>query len=237
MKEENLVPAIEQVASTLAIGQHKRDCPVCRGNRTKNKHDKPLSIKVDSKGVQYQCHHCDISGGWVNDRDWLFETIPMVKEPIVDLPESSNEAARKYLQDRHIADSVIESHAIAGTRRFNGKTVPAVGFPYRDGELVNAIKWRSADTDKKFSQDNVCEDFFNIDRYVDGNDLLICEGEIDALAWMTSNLPDNVSVVSIPNGAPSKVRDGKITPEDDKKFAYIWKAKRELESASVSLCP
>ena len=231
MKEENLVPAIEQVASTLAMGQHKKDCPVCRGNRTKNKHDKPLSIKVDSKGVQYQCHHCDISGGWVNDREWLFETIPMVKDPIVDLPQSDNEAARKYLQDRHIADSVIESHAITGTRRFNGKTVPAVGFPYRDGELVNAIKWRSADTDKKFSQENVCEDFFNIDHYVDGNDLLICEGEIDALAWMTSDLPDNVSVVSIPNGAPSKVRDGKITPEDDRKFAYIWRAKRELESA------
>jgi twinkle protein len=127
---------------------------------------------------------------------------------------------------------VIESHTITGTRRFNGKTVPAVGFPYRDGDLVNAIKWRSADTDKKFSQDNVCEDFFNIDLYVDGNDLLICEGEIDALAWMSSDLPDNVSVVSIPNGAPSKVRDGKITPEDDRKFAYIWKAKRELESAS-----
>ena len=155
----------------------------------------------------------------------------MVREPITNLTETDNEAAIKYLQDRHIADSVIQSHAITGTRRFNGKTVPAVGFPYRDGDSINAIKWRSADTDKRFSQENVCEDFFNIDRYVEGNDLLICEGEIDALAWMTSDLPDNVSVVSIPNGAPAKVRDGKITPEDDKKFAYIWRAKRELESA------
>jgi twinkle protein len=232
LRERSSVPAIERVVSTLAVGQHKKHCPMCRDSRTKNKHDRSLSIKVDAKGVQYQCHHCDINGGWVNDREWSLETVPVFREPISDVPQSDNESARKYLQGRRIADSVIQSHTITGTRRFNGKTVPAVGFPYRDGDLVNAIKWRSADTDKRFSQDNVCEDFFNIDFYVDGNDLLICEGEIDALAWMSSDLPDNVSVVSIPNGAPSKVRDGKITPEDDKKFAYIWKAKRELESAS-----
>ena len=228
---QDVIPAIERVASTLTVGQYKRHCPMCQGSRTKHKHDKSLSLKIDNKGVQYQCHHCDISGGWVNDREWSLETVPVVREPITNLTETDNEAAIKYLQDRHIADSVIQSHAITGTRRFNGKTVPAVGFPYRDGDLINAIKWRSADTDKRFSQENVCEDFFNIDRYVEGNDLLICEGEIDALAWMTSDLPDNVSVVSIPNGAPAKVRDGKITPEDDKKFAYIWRAKRELESA------
>ena len=228
---QDVVPAIERVASTLTAGQYKKHCPMCQGSRTKHKHDRSLSLKVDDKGVQYQCHHCDISGGWVNDREWSLETVPVVREPITNLTETDNEAAIKYLQDRHIADSVIQSHAITGTRRFNGKTVPAVGFPYRDGDLINAIKWRSADTDKRFSQENVCEDFFNIDRYVDGNDLIICEGEIDALAWMTSDLPDNVSVVSIPNGAPAKVRDGKITPEDDKKFAYIWRAKRELESA------
>ena len=231
MRQE-VVPAIERVASTLTAGQYKKHCPMCQGSRTKHKHDRSLSLKIDNKGVQYQCHHCDISGGWVNDREWSLETVPVVREPITNLTETDNEAAIKYLQDRHIADSVIQSHAITGTRRFNGKTVPAVGFPYRDGDSINAIKWRSADTDKRFSQENVCEDFFNIDRYVDGNDLLICEGEIDALAWMTSDLPDNVSVVSIPNGAPAKVRDGKITPEDDKKFAYIWRAKRELESAS-----
>ena len=228
---QDVVPAIERVASTLTVGQYKRHCPMCQGSRTKHKHDRSLSLKIDNKGVQYQCHHCDISGGWVNDREWSLETVPVVREPITNLNETDNEDAIKYLQDRRIADSIIQSHAITGTRRFNGKTVPAVGFPYRDGDLINAIKWRSADADKRFSQENVCEDFFNIDRYVDGNDLIICEGEIDALAWMTSDLPDNVSVVSIPNGAPAKVRDGKITPEDDKKFAYIWRAKRELESA------
>tara|TARA_R110002020_G_scaffold59388_1_gene161915 strand:- start:3014 stop:4756 length:1743 start_codon:yes stop_codon:yes gene_type:complete len=230
--QQGVVSEIERLASNLSVGQHKKHCPMCRGTRTKHKNDKSLSIKVDQKGVQYQCHHCDVNGGWVNDREWAFDNTPLVREPITDLPKATNEAAIKYLQSRHIADSLIESHTVTGTRRFNGKTVPAVGFLYREGDSVTAIKWRSADTDKRFSQDNVCEDFFNIDNYVHGNDLLICEGEIDALAWMTSDIPDNVSVVSIPNGAPSKVKDGKITPDDDKKFSYIWRAKRELESAS-----
>jgi len=228
---QQVVPAIERVVSTLGPGQYKKFCPECRNSRTRHKHDKSLSVKVDNKGVQYHCHHCDASGGWVNDREWSFETVPVITKPITNLPSEDNETAIEYLRGRNITDPVIDSHTITGTYRFNGKTVPAVGFPYRDGDLVNAIKWRSADKEKRFSQENVCEDFFNIDFYVEGNDLLICEGELDALAWISSGVPDNVTVVSIPNGAPAKVRDGRITPEDDRKFAYIWRAKSEIESA------
>ena len=228
---QQVIPAIERVVSTLGPGQYKKFCPECRNSRTRHKHDKSLSVKVDNKGVQYHCHHCDASGGWVNDREWSFETVPVITKPITNLPSEDNETAIEYLRGRNITDPVIDSHTITGTYRFNGKTVPAVGFPYRDGDLVNAIKWRSADKEKRFSQENVCEDFFNIDYYVEGNDLLICEGELDALAWISSGVPDNVTVVSIPNGAPAKVRDGRITPEDDRKFAYIWRAKGELESA------
>ena len=228
---QQVVPAIERVVSTLGPGQYKKFCPECRNSRTRHKHDKSLSVKVDNKGVQYHCHHCDVSGGWVNDREWSFETVPVITKPITNLPSEDNETAIEYLRGRNITDPVIDSHTITGTYRFNGKTVPAVGFPYRDGDLVNAIKWRSADKEKRFSQENVCEDFYNIDTYVEGNDLLICEGELDALAWISSGVPDNVTVVSIPNGAPAKVRDGRITPEDDRKFAYIWRAKIEIESA------
>jgi hypothetical protein len=64
---------------------------MCRGTRTKHKNDKSLSIKVDQKGVQYQCHHCDANGGWVNDREWAFDNTPLVREPITDLPKATNE--------------------------------------------------------------------------------------------------------------------------------------------------
>lgn len=112
-----------------------------------------------------------------------------------------------------------------------------MGFPYREGSSIVAIKWRSADTKKFYSQENVCQDFFNLNSYVKGNDILLVEGEMDALSWMSCDLPDNLTVMSIPNGAPSKVKDGKVDPREDKKFRYVWRAKGVLESAErILLC-
>lgn len=226
-----VTPEIERLASHLSVGQHKKHCPVCQHTRSKNRRDKSLSIKVDTKGIQYQCHHCDISGGFFNDNEWSLDPAPVMNTPLKQKPSGTNKTAVTYLQQRMIADAVIKSHTIPGEYRFNGKTVPAIGFPYRKGDDIYAMKWRSADTNKMFSQQNVCEDFFNIENYVEGNDLLICEGEMDACAWLSSDIPANVTVLSIPNGAPARVRDGKIDPSDDNKFKYIWRAKSQLDAA------
>ena len=226
-----VTPEIERLASHLSVGQHKKQCPVCQHTRSKNRRDKSLSIKVDTKGIQYQCHHCDISGGFFNDNEWSLDPAPVMNTPLKQKPSGTNKTAVSYLQQRMIADAVIKSHTIPGEYRFNGKTVPAIGFPYRKGDDIYAMKWRSADTNKMFSQQNVCEDFFNIENYVEGNDLLICEGEMDACAWLSSDIPANVTVLSIPNGAPARVRDGKIDPNDDNKFKYIWRAKKQLDAA------
>ena len=224
-----------EIATSLGMGQYKKHCPECQDTRSrKNQKDRPLSIMVDDSGVKYHCHHCDAEGGWLHNSEFDvdFESFsPRPPTPLKINSKSTNEVALKYLKSRHIAEEVIKNHAILGTYRFNGEATPAVGFPYRSGDIVNAVKWRSADSSKNFSQENVCEDFFNLDSYVVGNDVLICEGEIDALAWMSVDLPENITVLSIPNGAPAKVRDGKIDPADDNKFRYIWRAKKQLDSA------
>ena len=230
--KHQVIPEIERLATSLSFGQHKKHCPMCRDQRSKNRYDKSLSIKVDSKGAQYQCHHCDVSGGVFTDSEWSFDSEPLAPQPIKKLPPATNDVAVDYLKQRMITDAIIKSHTIPGTYRFNGKTVPAIGFPYRKGKDVVAMKWRSADTKKMFSQENVCEEFFNIDNYVKGNDIIICEGEMDACAWLSSGVPENVTVLSIPNGAPARVRDGKIDPNDDNKFKYIWRAKEQLDSAT-----
>jgi twinkle protein len=151
--------------------------------------------------------------------------------PTIDLPNPRNATATAYLRGRGISDKVIERHTIQGEYRFAGRTAPAVGFPYRGDEGVAAIKWRSADDTKAFSQQNVCEDFWGLDQYREGNDLLIVEGEIDALSWLSCDLPENLTVLSIPNGAPAKVKDTKISPEDDRKFSYLWRAEDQLNTA------
>ena len=230
--------SIVSLARHLSPGQYKKACPVCQGTRRKNASDRPLSVLVDSKGVKYSCHHCDAEGGWVHENaDRLFTAFPMPPSPfqpikLAPCPTNFEELGVAYLRGRGITDSVIEAHTVRGGYQFNGKVVAAVGFPYKQGTDIVAIKWRSADTDKKFSQENKCEDMFLLDSYEPGNDILICEGEIDALAWLSAGLPDNVSVVSIPNGAPARVRDGKVDPKDDNKFAYLWRAKEKLDLAS-----
>ena len=227
---------ISDSISNLSVGQHKVACPACQDSRSKHKRDKPLSVKVDNKGVQFRCHHCGAEGGWVDERktggyfpqnNWR-KPMAIVKPIYVDGDEVNDEAF-EYMKSRNINDDIIKKHTILSTYRFNGRTVPAVGFAYRDGEGVTAVKWRSADKQKNFSQENICEDFFNLDSYVDGNDILICEGELDALAWMSCDLPKNLTVVSIPNGAPASVKDGKIDPKDDNKFRYIWRAEKQLK--------
>ena len=59
---------IRAVAVGLNTGQHKKQCPECQDNRSgKNRKDRPLSIRVDTKGVKYRCHHCGAEGGWDHD--------------------------------------------------------------------------------------------------------------------------------------------------------------------------
>ena len=230
----DLVPSdIKLLVARLSPGQHKQQCPSCHHTRERHRNDKPLSINVGSDGARYHCHHCELSGGWMYERD------DYVPKPITIKSGAGNETARKYLSNRGIADDVIETYTIQGTYTFNGKSVPAVGFPYhdRDGTSIVAIKWRSADATKMYSQENVCQDFFNLNSYTKGNDVLLVEGEMDALTWLGCDLPDNLTVLSIPNGAPAKVKDGKVDPRDDTKFQYVWRAKQALESAKeIILC-
>ncbi len=220
----------------LRRGQHKRPCPSCQDTRKTNRKDRPLSVKVDADGVQYHCHHCGENGYLLSStpKQQYYEPVRF-QEPIVVSKASNSKSkvsATSFLEDRGIARQVMDDHAILGDWVFAGERKPAIGFPYRDNQgQVVSIKWRSANGTKQFSQQGVCEDFFNVENYQSGNDLLICEGELDALSWMTAGLPDNITVVSIPNGAPPKVKDGKIDPADDQKFRYIYRSKDVLDKA------
>jgi twinkle protein len=50
--------------------------------------------------------------------------------------------------------------------------------------------------------------------------LVICEGEIDALSFITAGVPN---AVSVPDGAQlEELGKGKIVPEDDKTFGWLW---------------
>ena len=233
MQESLVSNKVRLTASGFSFGQHKTKCPECKHTREKNKHDRSLSLMIDGDGVKYHCHHCNLNGGWMHKQE-----LDLTGPPLMKVNGGTNSVVTDYLKSRSITDEVIEAHTIQDTYTFNGMSRPAVGFPYREDSNIVAIKWRSVGSgDKFYSQENVCQDFFNLDEYVSGNDVLLVEGEIDALSWLSCDLPENLTVLSIPNGAPSKVKDGRVDPKDDVKFRYVWRAKKQLESAErIILC-
>lgn len=109
-------------------------------------------------------------------------------------------------------------------------------FPYRDRGVETGAKYRGAG--KRFWQRPASrggrKNFYNADVLDDPEvlagrqPLVVCEGEMDCLAVLSSRFP---WVVSVPDGAPAdKDRNGnpiplkdlaELKPEDDHKFDYV----------------
>jgi len=107
-------------------------------------------------------------------------------------------------------------------------------FEYRRNGIPKSVKLRSPD--KKFwfepTGSELC--FWNEDCLSEWSDepIIITEGEIDALSYLTIG---EAFVLSVPNGAAGKPGEGDIKPNDDRQFAYIWEGgqmKRSLRKAT-----
>ena len=150
-------------------------------------------------------------------------------------PGSTTPAAAKWgawLESRGVSLSVAERNGLASQHVFSppaGTHVDALVFPYmRDGELVN-IKYRGED--KSFWQVKGAEKIlFGLDDIVGAREIIIVEGEMDKLALEQAGFKN---VVSVPDGAPGKVKDGPVpAPEEDRKFEYLWNCRAALDPVS-----
>jgi twinkle protein len=104
---------------------------------------------------------------------------------------------------------------------------PDLAFEFRkNGKLCYRKLRKESQTGKSFARDRagVPTVMWNVDCLTEPSlpdePLVITEGEIDALSWMAAGL---THVVSVPDGAQlAKRGEGKIIPEEDKPFAYLW---------------
>jgi len=218
------VPDLEYFFSNI-YGDCRVQCPDCSDER-KKKNVKTLSVTVEGGDCLYQCHHCGLSGRY--NRPSVLGIVQPQKVRAISVPTTSNqELINKYLLSRSIDPlSVTSQPLVSGLKYFNGVgEVDAVGFVYGDRE---AVKWRSVQG-KFFTQDGAARTLWGIDEVEEGaTDIIITEGENDKLACVSAGI---VNVVSVPNGAPQKVSNRKVDPEDDNKFAYIWAAREQIEKA------
>mgnify|MGYP003632343130 FL=1 len=211
-------------------------CPDCSGDR-KKKNEKTLSVTQKDGKYLYQCWHCGISGGYsidnyhknFNSSDG--SSAQAHQPPIVTniKPiDTTNPTYLEFLKTRHFTPETCDNLDILfDTKGFNGSGMTdAIGFPYKQEGEIYAIKWRSIPK-KGYTQEGSANTFFNLDRLNIERSIVIVEGELDVIALAEIG----IDAVSVPNGAPMKISNvnNKIDPSEDKKFAYLYKAKDVLE--------
>lgn len=186
----------EYILAKAKDGQARVFCPAC-GPKRKTKDDPTLSIKQDEAGIVWRCWHCDEQGSM--GKGGAKVAVVPIKNYTAD---EVGDDGLAYLAERGISDEGAKSLGVVSGRKFfkkSGKELDAVGFQYRHNDRVTAIKWRSLST-KEFTQDGSAQTLFLSDRIQPGEDIVITEGEIDAISFWEAGIP----AVSIPSGALSE---------------------------------
>jgi twinkle protein len=228
--------SIKNSTDNLSVGQHKIACPLCQDQRTKHRRDKPLSVNVETEKVVYHCHHCGENGIVPKTNGVKLNVVKEKPKPVKlkALPKNDiNGASAKWLEERGICpDTAVDF----GCTLAENKYKPVIGFSFTQGGKLEAVKYRSANGEKKFWWDGNAQRLWGNntrnDKLEDVADtIVITEGEMDALAIKTA-FKDyaNIEVYSVPNGAPAKITDNKIDPSEDGRFKYVWEDRQKFEN-------
>ena len=177
-------------------GTHKVKCPKCSNG--KNTYD--LSVNI-TEGL-YKCHK--VTCGW-SGRVRVPMPFNKIQKKEYALPVWTNntnlsDKCVKWFSERGITQkTLIRAMISEGAEYMPQKQtkVNTVQFPYvREGEIIN-VKYRTGDKHFKMVKDAELI-FYNLDGIKDQKEIIICEGEMDALSLIEIGF-DNV--VSVPNGA------------------------------------
>ena len=199
-------------------------CPEC-GDQRKKKNQKTFSITIKPDHTLYHCHHCGLSGAV--RREKFYEAH---MEKVVKIPTQLNynvQLIQDFFGKRSVPLDTLDGlpAMTTGMKWFDGAQREAVGFIYGPRENPTAIKWRSVEG-KGFLCDGAPRSFYGIENVEDTDeDLTIVEGECDVIALASVG----IKAVSCPNGAPAKVSQNRVSPEEDNKFSYIWEERERLE--------
>ena len=170
----------------VTSGQIKTLCPQCSADRRKNT-EPCLSINLD-EGV-YNCHNCGWNGG-------IDETPGIPEHAEKYIPDS----IVAFFADRNISKATLDKAGIYFYKHWMPATSQTEGcmvFPYyKHKKLVNR-KYR--DKEKNFALEKNAElCLWNFDAIKDTENIIVTEGEIDALSVMEAGV---YTVCSVPNGA------------------------------------
>ncbi|MFA5206645.1 MAG: DnaB-like helicase C-terminal domain-containing protein [Lentisphaeria bacterium] len=189
-------------APNHGTGEFYTTCPKCSAGR-KNSRDKCLSVNLDKR--VWHCNHCGEGGGLPPESTPGRATAPPAPPWPAGAPNTSplTPDALKWLAARGISPATADAFGLRSCLwmfpKLEGQQ-PAIAIPFRrDGQAVN---WKiRAIREKAFSQTKggpQC--LFNRDAVQATREVIITEGELDAMALHEAGFPN---VCSCPSGAPA----------------------------------
>ena len=176
-------------------GENPMPCPACSSTR-KNPTKKSFSWNTD-KGAGY-CQNCDTSFVEFKSVHKDIEYKLPIWKNLTDIHDS----VVKDYERRGISQKTLKDFKIyTDYGNMGGKqNVLAKCFPYFYGEKLVNIKYKSLQKDFKLTSGAELI-FWNIDKVLLFNEIVICEGEEDCLSFHEAGIEN---VISLPNGANFK---------------------------------
>ena len=214
----------------LKPGEHKIICPRCSHTR-KKKSEPCLSVKIDDDGgAVWNCWHCEWAGnvpGGAREAVGVRERRRTYRRPAPDHSGVQDEPMYAWFRERGISRATVDGAGISIRSAYipaKGERVKAIAFPfYRGADLIN-VKYRTRE--KEFAQEKDAEPIWYGLNDVQGCETaVVVEGELDKLAFAEAGVGN---VISVPTGAPSKLRNDIPQPEDDAKFAFMHNCADDL---------
>lgn len=210
------------IADRLPVGTTRIRCVYCADQRrSANQSIKTLTITVSDTSALYTCHHCGEAGKFSLKREYreLVRTKPREKPLPAPSQRTLSEAHVQYLEGRGISRETALYGAVFSTDHYirDVGEVPCLSFTY-----VGATKFKATHV-RGYSCAGSPQSYYLQDKLEDGHPLVICEGELDALSMVEAGIKN---AVSVPNGAPQSISNGKVTPKEDTKFKYVWGAEQ-----------
>lgn len=170
-------------------------CPKCSSTRKKSR-VKCFSWNADKRAGH--CHHC--SADFVENRPLKEHQAKVYRVPEWKNKTELTEKSVKWFEGRMISQATLVGMKIySDTIRMPqfDKPVEVICFPYFVGGELKNIKSRGPQ--KSFKIESGAElVFYNFDCIANSAELIIVEGEIDALSFIDAGFSN---VVSVPNGA------------------------------------
>ena len=225
-------------------GEQRVLCPKCHGG---SQGEKSLSVSIDEerRTAKWNCFRasCGYSGGChagqtSGSAKSGFLVSPSTRKRKEEPPVRPNVELHPLRDDmvdffasRGISKDTLDRNKVSAMHTYDPKIKDkswVIGFPYFSHDLLVNVKYRTLD--KRFWQSKGAEKvLYGLNDVVGQNEIIIVEGEMDKLALEEAGISN---VVSVPDGAPSRVKEGDLPPaEEDTKYSYLWNSRAWLDQA------